>query len=100
MSQLEKAFDSTQTGRHLIEWLISRADFLFLAYRCLHFVTSAHGPLERTSLILESLLPEFSPEEVDNNENVVEPRRERVYRRSMRQPGKFDKNIFNRGCDK
>lgn len=89
MSQLEKSLQTIETGRYLLNWIASRADILFFAYQCLDFVTSAHEPLERTSCILESLLPEFTPESPENEENVVEDQGNNIVFRSMQISSKY-----------
>lgn len=96
MNGIEQATQGIEAGRHLLTWLVTRVDILYIAYRCLDIVNSAHAPLERTSEILESLLPESTPEKEDNDQNVVEVREDRVFR-PMQSLGKFTNISFTRG---
>lgn len=88
MLQCEKSWAAKQ----VVTWVAERADILFLAYHAAGFVGQVFGPLERTSAVLEDLLPDpqeiwqAEPENVQwlpNQQVPYIPRSPRPYQRRM-----------------
>lgn len=65
---------SQLAARQVVTWVAERADVLFLVYRCAEIVGQVYGPLERTSAVLEALLPADPADAGPENEQWVAQR--------------------------
>lgn len=62
-------------GRHLLDWVVAKADVWFLLYRCVDLVAQVHSPLDGSARTLYQLLQlddedEDTEDEIENNEHA------------------------------